>query len=452
MISITTGLSDRGKTAFAFAAALWLTVAAMDTAIAQVGGLPAGGGERLDGVAAVVEGEPIFESEIEEQLYLFLMQTGMRPDSSEAKKMRREILDRLVDEKLIVQEAERMGVTVPDAEIEAQVDAAIDEAKQRLGGEAGFQTELAREGTSEAQLRERYRAEIQRQALANQLLRRQLNLDLEVSPVEAEAYFAKHRDEFPMKPADFRLALIQIPIEPEEAELAKARTRAEAALARVKKGESFTRVAQEVSEDPTTKNSGGDLGFFGKGQLEPVFEQTAFSLSPGEISGIILTPFGFHIIRVEEVDTAKGEVHARHMLFRIPLTPEDQERAEKKADIVYQKAIGGGDFSALIAEYSSYGGDQGGGGDLGFMPASEFSPEIKAVLDTLKTGNISSPLVSPQGYVIFRMLDKRPERQYEMEEIKDDLPEFVRRLRLQNQYEDWVAALRKKAHVEIKMQ
>lgn len=452
MTLITTGLSDRWKISFAFAAVLLLATVAANAALAQVGGKPAGDDHRLDGVAAVVEGEPIFESEVEEQLYLFLLQTGMRPDSSKSQEMRLEILNRLIDEKLIVQEAERVGVTVPDAEIEAQVDAAIDEAKQRLGGEAGFQTELAREGTSEAQLRERYRAEIQRQALANQLLRRQLNLDLEVSPVEAEAYFTEHRDEFPMRPAEFRLALIQIPIEPEEAELAKARKRAEDALARVKKGESFTRVAQEVSEDPATKNSGGDLGFFGKGQLEPLFEQKAFSMAPGEISEIILTPFGFHIIRVEEVDSTKDEVHARHMLFRVPITAADQQRAEQRADSVYRKAIGGEDFASLITQYSSYGGPQGGGGDLGFLPASDFSPDIKVVLDTLQIGNISPPMVSPQGYVIFRMLDKRPEREYELAEIKDDLPEFVRRLKLQNQYEDWVASLRKKAHIEIKMQ
>jgi peptidyl-prolyl cis-trans isomerase SurA len=403
-------------------------------------------------VAAVVEGEPIFESEIEEQLYLFLLQTGARPESTEVDDMRKEILERLIDEKLIVQEAERAGVTVPEAEVEAQVTAAIDDAKQRLGGQAGFQTELAREGISEAQLRERYRAEIKQQALANQLLRRQINLDLEVSPVEAETYFAQHKDEFPLRPPEFRVGIIQIAIEPDEKELATARKRAEDALARVKGGESFTRVAQELSEDPATRNSGGDLGFFGRGQLEPAFEQAAFSLGPGEVSGIILTPFGFHIIRVEELDAAKGEVHARHMLFRVPLTPADQERAKKKADVVYEKAVGGGDFAALITEHSTYSGPQGGGGDLGFLPGSEFSPDIRAVLDTLETGSISPPLLSPQGYVIFRMLDKRPEREYELAEIKDDLPEFVRRLKLQHEYEAWVATLRDKAHVEIKLQ
>ena len=428
-----------------------LLAAGLTPAFAQVGGGPGvGAEERIDAIVAVVEGEPIFESEVEEQLYLFLLQSGAQPDPAMADTLRTEILERLIDEKLIVQEAERRNVTIPDADLDAQVSAALSDAKQRLGGEAGYQAELAREGITEEQLRERYRGEIRRQALANQLLRMQLDMDAEVSEAEAVAYFNEHRDEFPTKPAEYRLALIQVPVTPDSSSTQAAQGRINSALERVRGGESFARVAQEVSEDPGTRQAGGDLGFFGRGVLDPNFEAAAFALGPGEVSDVVQTQFGYHIIRVEEVDTVKGEVHARHILVRVALTPEDEKRAIARAEDIHAKAIGGEDFAILVSRYSAYGGAAGGGGDLGFLPATEFSPEIRAVLDTLRIGGVSPVMPSPQGLVIFKMLDKRTEQPYELEEIRAQLPEFVKRIRLQEQYEEWVSTLRAKANIEMK--
>ena len=407
------------------------------SARAQSGALSANDSRRIDGVVAIVEGEPIYQSEVEEQLYLFLIQSRARPDSSEQSSMRKEILNRLIDEKLIILEAKRRQVTVEDAEIESQVDAAIADAKIRLGGESAYIAELTREGITESDLRQRYRTEIRRQALANQLLRRQLSLNLEVGMEEAKRYFQNNKSEFPMRPPELRLGLIQIPITPDSLARIEARKRAAKALSRVEKGESFARVAQEVSQDPNTKNSGGDLGFFARGQLDSTFERVAFALQPGEVSEIIETPFGFHIIRMEEVDPGKDEVHARHILIRLPVTAKDQERAFELAESVYKRAVQGEDYASLVKLFSKFRGPQGDGGDLGFLPITDFSPEIRAVVETLEIGKISPPQPSPQGYVVFKVLERRSEREYELEEIEDQLPELVRQIKLREEYDGW---------------
>jgi peptidyl-prolyl cis-trans isomerase SurA len=440
-------LRAAGRTAFlslAMAAAcLW--------PLAARGQAPAGGGaQRLDTIVALVNGEPIYQSEVEEQLYLFLLQSGMRPDSAAQTSLRQEIRERLIDEKLIVQEAEKRGVSVTDAELDQQVSLAVENVKQRLGGDAAFRAELLREGISEADLRERYRGEVRRQALANQLIRREIQVDLEVSQVEAEQYFKAHPEKFPPRPPQYRVAVIQIPIRADSAARAAARKKAQAARDRVLGGEPFARVAQEMSEDPGTKNSGGDLGFFGRGVLDPAFEEVAFRLRPGQISEVFESSFGFHVLRVEEVDSTKQEVHARHILIIPVIKPDDPKRAQATMQEAYELAKQGEEFGELVRKYSGYRGPSGPDGDLGFVGADQFTPEIRAVLDTLRVGGISPPLTSPQGFVLFRMLDKKPEQPYELEEIKADLPELVRRIKLKEQYDGWVAGLRRKSHIEYR--
>jgi peptidyl-prolyl cis-trans isomerase SurA len=405
---------------------------------------------RTDGIAAVVAGEPIFDSEVDEQLYLFFMQNGQQPDSLQALAVRKDILDKLIDEKLIVQEAKRKQVVVPDTEVDHQVADAIADAKQRLGGEAGYAAELAKEGISEGDLRERYRGEIRRQLLANQLLRKELNLKMEVTPAEAEAYFKANPGDFPKRPEEVGLAVIQIPVAPESSAVAAAKARAQGLLDRVRKGESFTRVAMEASEDPGTRASGGDLGFFGHGDLDSTFEQVAFKLKPGQISDLVRTPFGYHIIRVEEVDTTRNQIHARHILVRVAPQEADQKRAETLANSVYDQAKKGADFGDLVRRNSQYKGPAGPGGNLGFLPLSAFPADFRETLSKLPIGGVSPPLSGPQGYNIFKMLDRHPERPYTLDDVKEQLPDLVRQIKLKKQYDTWVAGLRTRTHVEYK--
>lgn len=411
--------------------------------------VPSARGERIDGVVAVVNDEVVLASEVEEQLYLFLSQSRARPDSSEVAELRREIVDRIIDEKVIVSEAKRQNVVVPEAELEKNVDDAIADVRERLGSEAAFRAELAREGITEADLRKRYREDASRQLMASALLRKQLG-KVEVSPAEAEKYFAEHPAEFPRRASAIRVQLIQVPVEVDSLARRAVRARATEALARLKKGEPFSRLAQELSEDVGTASNGGDLGWFARGSLDSTFEEQAFKLPVGQVSGVIQTPFGYHLVKVEEADPAKGEIRARHILFRLAPTQQDAERVKRRVDDVRTQAVKGVDFATLARRYSKYKGPSGADGDLGFLPMTAFSPDFRAALDTLETGEVSEPLLNPQGWHLFKVLDREGERAYRLEEIRAQLPELVRQARLKTQYETFVADLRKKAQIEYR--
>jgi peptidyl-prolyl cis-trans isomerase SurA len=426
---------------------------------------PSGGTQRLDGITAVVNDEVVLESDVEEQLYLFLMRAQTQPDSSQVDTLRQQILDQLIDEKLIVAEAKRQGITVTDAEVNKQVDEAIQDAKTRMGSAAAFTEQLQKENMTEDKLREKYRNEIRRQLVAQRLVQRQI-IKKPVSATEAEAYFKAHPDKFPRVPPEVRVAVVQIPVTADSVTEEKARARALAARKRiVTGGEKFAKVAAEVSEDPGSAQSGGDLGYFTRGRMDPVFEDAAFRQKIGEVGMPVHSAFGWHVIEVIDRDTVKTvagkdsldddklpvlEAHARHILIRVDVADGDVDRAKRLAEKVHEEAVKGADFGGLVKKYSRYQGPQSDGGDLGFLSYGQLQPPIRAGLDTVKVGQVSDVLVNRAGFNIFKVLDRKPERDYQLDEIKDDLPQAVAQIQYREKYDAWVKSLRTKAHIEIR--
>jgi peptidyl-prolyl cis-trans isomerase SurA len=431
---------------------------------APVPATPSPNDDALDAIAALVNDEPVLASDVEEQLYLYVQRANARPDAAQVDTLRRQILDQLIDEKLLIAEAKRQSVTVADAEIDKQIDQAVADAKERLGGEAAYREQLRRENTSEAQLREKYRDELRRQLMVRRLVERQFPRK-PVPQAEAEAYFNAHKDKFPKVPAELRLSVIQVPPEPDSVALAAGRAKIVAARKRITGGEKFAKVAAEVSEDPASKDAGGDLGFFTRGRMERAFEDAVFTMPLNQLSQPVRSPYGWHLIEALERDTlktAKGrdsldadgrpeiEVHARHIVVRVTPTQDDVLRAKAVADRVRDEAVKGTNYATLVRRYSRYDGPASPEGDVGFVSLATLQPTIRGGLDTLEVGQVSEVLPNQAGFNIFKVTDRRPEREYTLEEVKDDLPDAVAQVQFREKYEAWLKQLRTKAQIEYR--
>jgi peptidyl-prolyl cis-trans isomerase SurA len=411
-----------------------------------------------------VNDEVVLQSDVEEQLYLFLMRAqASGVDSQTVDTLRTQILNQLIDEKLIVAEAKRQGLTVTESEINRQASQVLQEVKGRFDNPAAYAEQLRRENTTEEKLLERFRDEARRGALVQRLIARQVPKRTPTQ-TEAESYFAANKAKFPMKPAELRLSVIQIPAVPDSAASAAARTRIEALRRRIQAGEKFARVAAEASEDETSARAGGDLGYVTRGAMDPAFEEAVFSQAINALSPPVKTVYGWHLIETLDRDTVRArtgrdsldrqgrpvlEAHVRHILVRVPLDEDDVERARKTAEKARGEAAGGKDFAEVVKRYSKYAGPQSEGGDIGFLSTAQLQPSIRTGLDTVKVGGISEVLINQAGFNVFKVTDRKPEQEYRLEEIKDELPGVVGEMLFREKLEDWVRGLRAKAQIKI---
>ena len=420
--------------------------------------------KRLDGIAATVNNQVVLQSDVEEQLYLFLMTAqASEVDSATVDTLRTQILNKLIDEKLILAEAQRQGIAVPDAEVNRQAQEALKEAKGRYETPAAYQEALRKENLTEDKLVEKFRDEARRSALVQRLVSKQITRR-QPTLSEAEAYFKSHKDKFPKVPAEVRLSVIQIPAAPDSNVDRQVKARAEAIRKRITAGEKFAKVAAELSEDESSKRSGGDLGYLARGSMDPEFERAVFSRKLNTVGPAVRTVYGWHVLEVLDRDTLETragrdsldregkpvlEAHVRHVLLRVPLTDEDVERSRALATKVRAEVVSGKDFGALARRYSRYAGPHSEDGDIGFLPMSTLQPAIRAGLDTVQVGGVSEVLVNQAGFNIFRVTERKAAREYDLAEIKDELPGVVGEMQFREKLEEWVKALRAKAHIQI---
>lgn len=419
--------------------------------------------QRLDGIAAIVNNEVVLQSDVEEQLYLFLMSAQTEVDSAMVDTLRLQILNRLIDERLIIAEATRQGITVPEAEVVRQAQEALKEAKARYESPEAYQEALRKENLTEERLLKKFTDEARRAALVQRLVQKQITRR-QPTQAEAEAYFKTNRDKFPKAAAELRLSVIQIPAAPDSVADRQGRLKAEAARKRIVGGEKFAKVAAEVSDDESSARSGGDLGYMTRGSMDPTFDQAVFSRKLNTVGEPVRTVYGWHVFEVLDRDTVKTvagrdsldregkpllEAHVRHVLIRVPLTEADVERSRAQAAKVRADAVAGKDFGELARRHSRYAGPHSEDGDIGYLPMTSLQPNIRAGLDSLPVGGISEVLTNPAGFNIFRVTERKAEREYQLEEIKGELPRAVSEIQFREKLDAWVKGLRAKAHIQI---
>jgi peptidyl-prolyl cis-trans isomerase C len=247
--------------------------------------------------AAMVNGEGIPRHKVDATLELMLAEqgidVGMVQDSEQLASVRRQILDALITQELLWQEAEAKQLVASDAEVAARVAA----VKQSAGSEESYRTELARAGFTE----EQFVDDLRRQLSVERLINEEIAAGLSISDEEVHAFYEANTEQL-TRPEQIHARHILVKVAPDADEAAKqdARKRIEAVLAEARKpGADFAELARKHSEGPSAPQ-GGDLGFVPKGRLVPEFEAAAWALNAGQISDVVETQFGYHVIELQE--------------------------------------------------------------------------------------------------------------------------------------------------------
>lgn len=412
---------------------------------------PSVSGEIIDRIVAVVEDEAIFESDVDQAVRQYFFQKGQ---SSVTPAERDEVFDdalqNLINDKLVIAQAGRLGIDVPFSDVEAQVKKAVDENTKQLGGEEAFSRQLQQEGLTLDELKKLYRTQIRNRMLVERVLQKDMQKEhKDPTPEELRKFYDENKQRLPLRPEVAHLKTIFIGFDTSTGSTADAKKKIDALRARIMGGEKFEDVAKAESDDPSG-SLGGDLGFVKPEDLrEPNFAKAASTLAIGQLSDPVLTVYGYHLIEVTDKRPESGEVRLRHILVRAEPTDKDVEEVFATANKVHADLVAGASFDSLAARYNTDpAADKTG--DLGWLRVSELPEFFRDVLSNLKPGDISQVTRESTGFRIVQLLARDAERPYEFSEIQSELKQYYSQQSFGSSYDEYVKDLRKKFSVEMR--
>ena len=380
----------------------------------------------VDRIVAVVGDQPLLWSDVVTAVNQRRANGMTLPtDSAAQAAMAKSILGDLIDEELLVQKAKQLKLEVSESDIASSADRQLKSIREHFKSDEEYRTELRKAGfgTPEEYRRtlvEQYRRQsLQQKAFAE--LRKKTK-PVAISDSEITAAYEKSKDVLQKRPA--LVSFRQIIVAPKPSAQAKARAlaKAESLLVEIRKGGDFEQIAKRESMDPGTKALGGDLGWNRRGSgLVPEFERVMFALNPGEVSPVVETAFGYHIIRVDRVQAA--EVKAHHILIAPVIDATDVERALEEADTVAAQWKRGVPYDSLVARHHDPAEEKG---ILQPYPVDSLPASYQTALAAATPGKITLPfeLANPRGnpkFAVLQVLTYTAPGQYVEAEVRDQI-------------------------------
>lgn len=354
----------------------------------------------VDELIANVGTEIVLLSDLEEQYSLLLAQQGTLPPDA-----RCAILEQLLTQKLLVNQAKLDSVEVSDDEVEAQLNARIEQILSYMNNDVRQFEEYY--GQTIAEVKEAFREDLRDQMLAERM-RSQIVADITVTPSEVVEFYNRiPHDSLPYFNSEVEVSEIVVKPQPNAEEKAEARQQLEELRRRiVEGGEDFGELARKYSDDFGSARLGGDLGWAKRGKFVPEFEAAAYRLEPGEISDIVETEFGYHIIQL--LERRGNQIHTRHILIKPRISQADVERAIALLDSVRMLVLADSmSFSEAVKRFGtddvqSYNNDgrmvNPRTGNT-FFEIADLDPDVYFAIDTLEVGGVTQPFTftAPNG-------------------------------------------------------
>ncbi len=404
--------------------------------------------EEIDHIVAVVNDDVITATELARELRLVKnqlqrKQTRLPPDNV----LRRQVLDKLIMEQLQLQEAARIGIRIDDETIN-QVIANI--ARENNLSLDQFRQVLASEGFDFAD----YRRQIRNSLTIARLRKQRVESRVTVSPREVENYLinqanrAGHDDEYHLAHI-----LIALPEAASPQQIANARMKAEAILGRLRDGADFTQTAIAESNAPDALQ-GGDLGWRKPGQLPTLFADKVRDLKPGQISDVIRSPAGFHIVKMIDKRSNQSrhvvqQTLARHILIK-PDEMTSSEAAHAELLRIRQRLEDGADFGEIARAVSDDTGSAARGGSLGWVNPGTMVPRFEEEMNRLKPGQISDPFQTQFGWHIVQVMARRQHDDTEAWE-RQQARQLIGKRKTDIAMHNWLRELRSTAYVEYRL-
>ncbi len=406
-------------------------------------------GEPIEKIVAIVGNDPILASELAAQIQLMAIQRGIRPkNESELAEFQIQILNDLISERLMLTEARKDTlISVTNEQIEAGVEDHINNLIQQFPSNQVFLEELSKEGMTLRAFKKKLRPEIENQLLKQQLISKKLS-NIAISNKQVHDFYEIYNDSIADQPEAVRLSHILITFQPSGRTEDSIRQIAEGVRKNTAGGADFTTMAITNSDGPGAM-TGGDLGFLSKDDVVPEFGRVAFNLEPGEISGVVRTVYGFHIIKCEEKRGDKS--HLRQIMFEVTPTAFDSSLSYNLVDSLLAEIKNGADFREIAKVLSADDESRAQGGELGWFAISNLPAEFaKSAAKLQNPGDLDGPVMSEYGLHILKLLDRQEAREVTLDEDFDRIKEMARQEKTGEFVDNWLEELKEKVYVEIR--
>jgi peptidyl-prolyl cis-trans isomerase SurA len=401
-----------------------------------------------DYVVALVNSEPITDSDMRLQVRIMEQQlreqgrSGVSPAA-----LREAALERLITERIQLQMAEQMAIRADEV--------AVDQAEKTVAAQnqltvASLRQNLEKEGLSTAI----FRRQLGDQVVLGRLREREVDGRVKVSESDVDTAFAAQEAtnaQLTNQSINIAQLLIALPENPSASQLSAAQTKAQAALKRMRNGEAFETLVSELSDGD--RKNGGQLGLRRADRYPDLFAAAVHDLPVGGVSEAIRSGAGLHILKLIDRQTARKaatltQTRARHIL--LVLNPalsavQAQERLQEVREAIVNKKTS---FEAAARD-NSQDGSAAQGGDLGWAAPGMFVPEFEQVMDRLREGDISVPILSRFGVHLIQVLERR-RVELSLEQQREQLRKQLRAQKIEERYATWLSELRARAFIEVR--
>ena len=402
----------------------------------------------VDRIVAVVNKEVITYSELHEAVGMAERQLARQgTQAPERTVLERQMLERLILDKAQIQLARDTGLRIDELQVDRAVERVAQSNKMTL---ADFRKALESDGVAF----DVFRNDVRQQMIMGRLREREVDNRIQVSETEVDLFL----EQMKARPegAEYNIAhiLVRVPEQASPERIRESRTRAEAALADVKSGSPFARVAASYSDAPDALQ-GGSLGWRSHERLPELFANALATLQPGQLSEILRSPAGFHILLLNDRRGAGAEApvrqtRIRHILVRTNEVVSESEARRKLLDLRDRMVSGGADFAEL-ARANSDDGTAARGGELDWVYPGDTVPEFERAYEDLPVGEVSQPVRTPFGYHLIQVLERRssdlsPERR------RLQARQAIRDRKADEAYTEWLRQLRDATYVELRLE
>lgn len=407
--------------------------------------------ELVDRIVAVVNTDVITQRDLNDRMstiehQLQKQHTQVPPHDV----LQKQVLERMINDKVQLQFAHDNGIQVNDSDVDSAIERIA--AGNKLSVDE-FRRALVSDGLSYPKFREDIRAEI----ILSRVRDREVNSRVRVSESEIDNFLADPKTTAATQAtSEFNIShiLVRVPERASPEQVNARLRRAQDVQQRARGGQSFAELAVTYSDAPDALK-GGDIGWRQQGRLPELFATALEKMQPGDVSDILRSPAGFHILKLNDrrggsnAPALVEQTHARHILMRTSELVSEAE-AKRKLTLLRERVLQGADFAEL-ARLNSDDGSAARGGDLGWVLPGDTVPEFERAMNALKPGEISEPIKTPFGWHIIQVLDRR------MGDVTGDRKrlearKILRERKADEAYQEWLRQLRDRAFVDYRLE